>query len=221
MGLLDVLNGMLNGPRGQSQPPSSSKGSGGMSPLMMALLGLLAYKALKGLGGRSSAPAGPATTPSRPATVPPSGTVTAGKPSGGLGDILGELLGGKAGSTTGGAKPGGSLNDLIPGGLGGLLGGATAGTILSGGLGNLIKELDQRGYGKAAQSWVGSGPNQQLAPNDVANALGSDTLDELAQQTGMSRDELVSGLSQFLPQLVDQLTPHGRLPTEEEAARMI
>jgi uncharacterized protein YidB (DUF937 family) len=230
MGLLDILNGMQNGPRGQRQP--SSKGGGGMSPWMMALLGLLAYKALKGRGSRGTVPgSGPDVTPSRPMPAPPGGTVTAGKPTGGLGDILGQLLGGKSGSTSGsgarpggapsGATPGGSLNDLIPGGLGGLLGGAAAGTVLSGGLGNLIKELEQQGHRSATQSWIGSGPNQEIAPNDLANALGSDTLDELAQHTGMDRDELVSGLSQSLPELVDQLTPHGRLPTEEEAARMV
>jgi uncharacterized protein YidB (DUF937 family) len=224
MGLLDVLNGMMNGPRGQRQP--SSKGGGGMSPLMMALLGLLAYKALKGRSARGAAPSsGPATT------RPSGGAPAAGKQGGGLGDILGELLGGKAGSTPGsgarpgaapgGAGPGRSLNDLIPGGLGGLLGGAAAGTVLSGGLGNLIKELEERGHGSAAQSWVGTGPNHEIAPHDLANALGSDTLDELSQQTGMGRDELASGLSQFLPELVDQLTPHGRIPTEEEAARMV
>ena len=50
---------------------------------------------------------------------------------------------------------------------------------------------------------------------------GGDTLDALSQQTGMERDDLLAGLSQHLPELVDQLTPHGRLPSEEEAARMV
>jgi uncharacterized protein YidB (DUF937 family) len=51
--------------------------------------------------------------------------------------------------------------------------------------------------------------------------LGSDTLNTLSKQTGLSRDELLAGLSQNLPDLVDQLTPKGRLPTEEEAGRMV
>ena len=56
MGLLDVLNGMQNGPRGQR---TSGSGSGGMSPITMAVLGLIAYKAIKSFsGGQSSAPAG-------------------------------------------------------------------------------------------------------------------------------------------------------------------
>jgi uncharacterized protein YidB (DUF937 family) len=83
-----------------------------------------------------------------------------------------------------------------------------------------MKEFRDRGYGDAAQSWIGTGPNQTIAPNDLENALGSDTLDTIAQQTGMSRSDLLAGLSNHLPELIDQLTPNGRLPTQEEAARM-
>jgi uncharacterized protein YidB (DUF937 family) len=231
MGLMDILNGMQNGPRGQSQPStvgssgSSSKG-GGMSPIMMALLGLLAYKALKGRGGQPAAPGSTGV----PNPLPPEGAVTAGNPGGGLGDILGGLFGSKPSSvpsgTPGGAKPGsakpaGSLSDLIPGGLGGILGGATAGSVLSGGLGNLIKELQDSGHGRVAQSWVGTGQNQEIAPHHLADSLGSDTLDALSQQTGLEREDLLAGLSQHLPDLIDQLTPNGRLPSEEEAHRMV
>jgi uncharacterized protein YidB (DUF937 family) len=215
MGLLDILNGMQNGPRGRPQAGSGS-GSGGMSPLTMALLGLLAYKALKHFGGsQSAAPGGTG----RPPSLPPGGTVTAGQPGGGLGDVLGGLLGGKSVPT--GGKPGANLNELFPGGLGGLLGGAAAGGVLSGGLDKLIKEFQANGQGKVAQSWVGTGPNQEIAPNDLADALGSDTLDALTRQTGLGRDDLLAGLSQQLPDLVDQLTPNGRLPTEAEASRMV
>jgi uncharacterized protein YidB (DUF937 family) len=110
---------------------------------------------------------------------------------------------------------------MIPGGLGGLLGGAAAGGVLSGGLGNLIKDLQNSGHGQAAQSWIGTGPNKDIAPSDLADALGSDTLDALSKQTGMGREDLLTGLSQQLPELVDQLTPNGRLPTEEEASRIV
>jgi uncharacterized protein YidB (DUF937 family) len=218
MGLTDILTGMMHGPRGQRQPGSSG-GGGGMSPLMMALLGLLAYKAFKGRGSQGPNP----SATERP--VAPGGTVSAGTPGGGLGDILGGLFGGKPGSMPSsaapGAKPGGSLSDLFPGGLGGLLGGAAAGSVLTGGLGNIIKELQDSGHGRVAQSWVGTGPNEEIAPKDLANALGSDTLNTLSQQTGLSMNDLLAGLSQHLPDLVDQLTPKGRLPTEEEAARMV
>jgi len=215
MGLQDILTGMMNGPRGQRQP--SSAGGGGMSPIVMALLGLLAYKALKGRGGQA-APAGGSGRP-----LAPGGTVTAGTPGGGLDEILGGLFGGKPGNVPAstGAKPGGSLSDVFPGGLGGLLGGTAAGSVLSGGLANVIKELQDNGHGHVAQSWIGDGPNQEIAPEDLANALGSDTLHTLSKQSGLSVDDLLAGLSQHLPDLVDQLTPKGRLPSDVEAARLV
>ena len=74
MGLRDVLIGIQNGPRGAHQPSSG----GGMSPLMMALLGLLAYKAFKGRGGQGPNP----SATERP--IAPGGTVSAGTPGGGL-----------------------------------------------------------------------------------------------------------------------------------------
>jgi uncharacterized protein YidB (DUF937 family) len=213
MGLLDILNGMQNGPRGQRQPSTGS--SGGMSPLVMALLGLLAYKAFKG-SGSSSQPA---------PSYPPS---TGG---GSLGDILGGMLGGRPSAMPSGTPSGvpssgagtGGLGDILGslGGLGSLLGGNSAGTVLSGGLNNLVKQMQDNGYGKQAHSWVGSGGNEDIAPDDLAKALGRDTIDTLTQQTGMDRDELLEGLSHHLPNLVDHLTPDGRLPTEEEASTMV
>jgi len=216
MGLIDILNGMQNGPHGQSQPNTSGKGSG-MSPIMIALLGLLAYKAVKSMGGQPAARGGAGS-------VPTGGGATANQQGGGIGDILGGLLGGRPGSasaTNGGANPNAGLKDLLPGGLGDLLGGAAGGTALSTGLGALIKELQQGGLGQAAQSWVGTGPNQEIASNDLARALGSDTLDALSKQTGVGREDLLAGISQHLPDLINQLTPNGRLPTAEEASRMV
>jgi uncharacterized protein YidB (DUF937 family) len=186
---------------------------------MMALLGLLAYKAFKGRSGQAAPPAGtqrPAMPGGTNQPIPPSANAP-----GGLGDILGGLFGGASGRTPAGTKTGGNLSDMLPGGLGGLLGGAAAGTVLSGGLDNLIKGFQQSGHGHVAQSWVGHGPNQEIAPNDLAQALGSDTLDTLSHETGMERDDLLAGLSQYLPGLVDHLTPHGRVPSEDEASRMV
>ena len=197
MGLLDILTGMQNGPHGnQSQPGQKS---GGMSPLMMALLGLLAYKAVKGMGGGGPAP-----------SMPTSG-------GGGLGDILGGLLGGGRPS---GMPPSGMPSPSGSGGLGDILAGGLGGSVLSGGLGNLVKQMQENGYGRQAQSWVGHGENEAIPPGDLAKALGADDIDALTKQTGMNRDELLSGLSQHLPNLVDQLTPEGRVPTEEEASEM-
>src|SRR6266446_6366184 len=120
-----------------------------------------------------------------------------------------------------GAQGDGGLGDLLRGALGGVLGGAAAGTVLNGGLGGLLKQLQESGQGDNARSWIGSGPNKTISQGDLANALGSDALDELSEQTGMNRGDLLSGLSQHLPRFVDQLTPDGRLPTEEEAHGMV
>ena len=103
--------------------------------------------------------------------------------------------------------------------LGGLLGGGAAGSVLNGGLRNLLQGMEDNGQGDIAKSWVSTGENKPVAPGDLANALGADTLDTLSKQTGMPRDQLLSGLSQHLPELVNQLTPNGRLPTEHEASR--
>jgi uncharacterized protein YidB (DUF937 family) len=191
MGLLDVLNGMQNGPRGPSNP--SAQDSGGMSPITMAILALLAYKAVKHIGGGqpNAAPA--------PAPTPSPNTVNAGM---------------------GGGMSGG-LGDLLKGGLGGLLGGAAAGSVISGGLGDLLKQLQQNGQGDTANSWVGKGENKPIAPGDLANALGADQIDSLTSHSGMPRDELLRGLSQYLPGVIDHLTPDGRLPTERELSERI
>jgi uncharacterized protein YidB (DUF937 family) len=201
MGLLDVLNGMQKGPRGPSTPSEQSSG-GGMSPMTMAILGLLAWKAFKHLTA-PGAP-GPASVPSSaptPSQMPP--------PSGGA-------LGGAPGSGSLGGGGLGGLGDVLKGPLGGLLGGAAAGTALSGGLSDLLKQLQDSGHGEKANSWVGTGTNQQISSGDLANALGADQIEHLSAQSGLSRDDLLSGLSQYLPQVVDHLTPDGRLPTEDE-----
>ena len=193
MGLLDVLNGMQNGPRGSSTP-SAPSGGGGMSPLTMAILGLLAWKAVKHFSG-NQAGASP-----QPAPAP-------GNAGGSVGGGLGGSLGGNLG---------GSLGDVLKGGLGGLLAGGAAGSVISGGLGDLLKQLQQGGHGDTANSWVGNGPNKPIAPGDLANALGADQLNALSAQSGLSQEELLSGLSQHLPDVINHLTPDGRLPTESE-----
>ena len=196
MGLMDVLNGMQNGPRGQRDPGSgtgTATATGGMSPITMAILGLLAYKAVKGLAGGQ-----PSATPANNRVPPGTNPINVGP-----------------------AGSGGGLSDLLKGGLGGLLAGGAAGSVLSGGLNDLLKQFQQNGHGETVDSWVGTGPNKTIAANDLARALGSDRVNMLAEQTGMSRDDLLQGLSQYLPQVVDQLTPKGRLPTDQEAQHML
>ena len=161
--------------------------------MTMAILALLAYKAVKHFGG-SEPNAAPAPAPSRGSSV------NAGLPGG---------------------ATGGGLGDLLKGGLGGLLAGGAAGSVISGGLGDLLKQFQQNGQGDTANSWVSPGPNKAISPGDLAKALGADQIETLASQSGLSRDELLAGLSQHLPDVIDHLTPDGRLPTESELSGRI
>jgi len=103
----------------------------------------------------------------------------------------------------------------------GVLGGALSGGALSGGLQDLLKQFQQNGHGDKAQSWVSSGPNKPVAPHEVEEALGNDRIDWLTRETGMSREQLLAGLSQALPQAVNQLTPNGRVPDEQEMGKLV
>ena len=67
-------------------------------------------------------------------------------------------------------------------------------------------------------TWVGGGANKTISPGDLGNALGADQINQLTSQTGMSRDDLLTGLSQYMPKVIDHLTPDGRLPTDDEVS---
>ena len=136
---------------------------------------------------------------------------------------IAEMLGGpKAGP---GGAPGQNNQQGGQGGvlgnLGGLLAGGSVGSVLSGGLRDLVERFKQNGQGQAADSWVKPGPNQPLGPDQLEQAIGPEVLNTLTQQTGLSREELLARLTRELPTAVDKFTPEGRLPTEDEAARLI
>jgi len=247
MGLMDVLKGMQYGPHGA---PRSGTGSGtgtgtgssagtgtGMSPITMAILGLLAYKALKhvthytevpadgpspggGMPGSGGAPGRIGTTPSQ-GTAPSRTTAdtdTAPRDSdmgrGWPGDVMpggGTATGGTQ-TASGETGAPGSLSDLIKGALGSLLAGSAAGGVMSGGLNDLLKQMQKQGFTDAADSWVGDGPNKTIPPGDLAKVLGADQIEAMMAQSGLSREELLDGLSRHLPEVVDRLTPDGQVP---------
>jgi uncharacterized protein YidB (DUF937 family) len=201
MGLLDqVLGNVLGSRRGGA-------GRGGMSPLMTALMALLASRAFG--QGRS------------------------GESGGGLGDVLGGGSGRVPPQAESFDESGAGPTDFSD--LGGALdpdGNAGAGQYANmdetgpnadggflGGLGSLIERFTQSGHRDAIESWIGRGENRPIRPNELADALGPDTIDSLSRRTGMPRDELLSELSQTLPDAVDQLTPEGRMPNEDEMRR--
>ena len=146
--------------------------------------------------------------------------------------------GGRGGAEEGGGgglvAGGGGLGGLLSGGLGGLLGGLMGGTggdtrtmpnqdqaqaAMSGGLDELLQRFQQSGYGDIVNSWIGTGSNRPVAPDQLNQALSPETVDELSQQTGVPRHEVLSELSQALPTMVDRLTPEGRIPDQQEMAR--
>jgi uncharacterized protein YidB (DUF937 family) len=136
-----------------------------------------------------------------------------------MAEMLGGLKHGPRGGSDANNQQAGQSGLL--GRLGGILGGASVGNVLSGGLGDLIERFKQNGQGPAADSWVRTGPNQQLEPNQLEQAIGPDVLNTLSQETGLSREELLTRLTRDLPKAVDNFTPQGRLPTDEEAARLL
>ncbi len=124
-----------------------------------------------------------------------------------LQSILGSMLGG------GQAQQGGQPQQ---GGLGGALGGMLGGGGAAGGLGGLLSQFQQAGLGNVAQSWVGSGPNQQVTPDQLHQVFGDEQVNQWSQQSGMPKHDLLSQLSQYLPHAVDKMTPQGQVPAEGE-----
>jgi uncharacterized protein YidB (DUF937 family) len=103
----------------------------------------------------------------------------------------------------------------------GLLGGIVGAGMVSvvngiieqhGGLQGVVSEFEKNGLGATVKSWVGTGPNQPISPDEVHRALGPDLMQQLSQKTGLSVQDLAQKLSHVLPQAVDKLTPDGAIP---------
>ena len=104
-------------------------------------------------------------------------------------------------------------------------GGPTAkgviGALLTGGMMDLVQQFRGAGKTDAVESWIARGPNEAVSSDQLAKVLTEDQIAFLMQRTGMSRQELLAGMSERLPQVVDELTPEGRIPTAEEIQRRI
>ena len=106
---------------------------------------------------------------------------------------------------------------LLDGILGGLIGGEIASVVNKliadqGGVAGLVSKFEAGGLGDTVKSWVGTGPNLPVSPDQVHQALGGDLMQQLASKTGLSTQDLAHKLSQFLPDVVDKLTPGGVIP---------
>lgn len=147
----------------------------------------------------------------------------------GLDDILGGLLGG--GGSGGGSSSG--LDSILGGLTGGQQGGGGGagalmalapmliGLLKGGGLQNIISGFQQQGMGGKAESWVGTGENEPVSPQEVRSALGDDQVHQAAQQLGVSDDDAATVLAEVLPRAVDRITPEGQLPSEAELQQIL
>jgi uncharacterized protein YidB (DUF937 family) len=95
-----------------------------------------------------------------------------------------------------------------------------SGGALLGGLTDLLNRFRQNNPNSAAHSWVSTGPNEPMPVDELERALGAERVQWLMTQTGMAKDELLDGLATSLPDAIDQLTPEGRVPTEQEFDRL-
>jgi uncharacterized protein YidB (DUF937 family) len=186
MGILDdILAGAASGQGGglPTQRPQRGAGSGPNAALLALLPIVLSMLANRGASASSGRDAGPA---------------------GGLGDILGQMMGG-------GQRGGGGLGDILGQVLGG---GAGSG----GGLGGLLRQFESAGLGDQARSWVSPGQNQPLSPDALGRVFGADGLAAIARQAGLSERDTTTGLAQLLPEIIDRATPQGQVPDEDQLA---
>lgn len=117
----------------------------------------------------------------------------------GLMDQLGQAAGGMLGGQGG--------HNLLLQAIAGLLG--KDGSI--GGLSGLVQAFQKNGLGEIVNSWVSTGRNLPVTPSQVEQGLGSDLLSQLANKAGLSSNETSSQLAGLLPDLVDKLTPNGKI----------
>ena len=106
---------------------------------------------------------------------------------------------------------------LFDGLLGGIVGAGMVSVVNGileqhGGLQGVVSAFEKNGFGPTVQSWVSTGPNQPISPDDVHKVLGPDLLQQLAAKSGLSIPDLTQRLSQMLPEAVDKMTPNGAIP---------
>ena len=83
----------------------------------------------------------------------------------------------------------------------------------------MLQKFQQAGQGDVINSWVGSGQNQQIQPGTLGQVLGSQTVQDLAQKAGINPNDLLGQLAQHLPEIINKLTPNGRLPSQSDLGR--
>jgi len=119
--------------------------------------------------------------------------------------ILDSLLGAVTGKSSGGGTEQLLMNAVV-----GMLSNKQ-----SGGLAGLVETLTQSGLGDIVSSWVSTGKNLPVSPDQIVKGLGQRQVSQLANKAGVPADQIGSLLAQVLPTVVDRLTPQGKIPTDD------
>ncbi len=82
----------------------------------------------------------------------------------------------------------------------------------TGGLSGLIEKFQKNGLGEVVSSWIGTGANQPISANQISNALGTENITQMASNAGVSENQMSDGLASIIPQIIDKLTPDGKVP---------
>jgi uncharacterized protein YidB (DUF937 family) len=82
----------------------------------------------------------------------------------------------------------------------------------TGGITGLTQAFNQQGLGDIISSWVGTGTNAAITPDQVQKVLGSDVIQQMAEKSGVSVDTVKAQLAEILPSLIDKATPEGKIP---------
>lgn len=181
--------------------------TGGMSGgLKVAAVGLLLHQLWKHAQGTGQPGSNASAAPAQ----------DGGATTGGLGGLLGGLLSGGAARGDAAGGSGGGLGGMLgSGGLGGLLSGGLGG--LLGGLGGLLGGARQHGMSSQVDSWVSSGPNQPASPQQLEAMFDQREVEAAARHAGTDRGTLMNEVGRVMPDLVDRMTPQGRLPQPGES----
>jgi uncharacterized protein YidB (DUF937 family) len=81
----------------------------------------------------------------------------------------------------------------------------------AGGLEGLAQTFSEKGLGDVISSWIGTGENLPISPEQIREVLGSGQVQQIAEKLGVSSDEASNALAEMLPQVIDKLTPGGSL----------
>jgi len=170
------------------------------STMQKAVLGALAFNTVKNQGGLDNISGSDAGTAAQQNAAAPQ--VDSSAQQSGFSGWLSHELGGLTG-----------LLSLASGGA--------AGPAISDGLQNLLNRFRQNGLGEKIESWISNSSNKSVSPGEMEQGLGSDMVSWLTRETGMAKSELLAGLSKYLPEAVDKLTPNGKVPTAQEAQQHV